>query len=303
MPWVLQFEGLPSRAAGLGPYTLEMILSPATLFSSATMVAAGAYVLAAALPSPKVAEGDTSIEAHSAAAGHDAAWYLLILGWLAQALAIGADAMDWQAAPPMARFGFAPALSITFWLVLAVYAFERNHVDAFKARRVLALLAVGGLALAMAFPGQAHPSQHALAPLHWALGLAAQGMFGAALLHAAFMRRAEKRLKLRLPPSGIPLLRLEALTLRFAWAGFALLSAALVLGYLFSQPWHWDHKSVFSVLSWAVFAVLLAGRHWLGWRGRTATLWLTAGSVFLLLAYVGTKFVLEVILHRAPGSA
>jgi len=302
MPWVLQFEGLPSRAAGLGPYTLRMILSPATLFSSASMAAAGAYLLAALWPKPKAATGDSQITAPQSV--HEGpAWSLLVLAWVAQALAIGLDAMDWQASPPMARFGFAPALSVTFWLVLGVYAVERGHVDSIRARRVLALLAAGGVVLAVAFPGQVHPSQHALAPLHWALGLAAQGMFGASLLHAAFLRRAERRLKLRLPPSGIPLLRLEALTVRFAWAGFVLLTAALVLGYLFAQPWRWDHKALFSMLSWLVFAVLLAGRHWLGWRGRTATLWLTAGSVLLLLAYVGTKFVLEVILHRAPVAA
>jgi ABC-type uncharacterized transport system permease subunit len=301
MPWVLQFEGLPSRAAGPGPYTLRMILSPATLFSSASLVAAGAYLLAALWPKAPPIASDTQIDA-PLAAHQGPAWYLLVLGWLAQALAIGLDAMDWQTAPLMARFGFAPALSVTFWLVLSVYALERAHVDSIKARRVLALLAAGGTLLALVFPGQVHPSQHALAPLHWALGLAAQGMFGASLLHAAFLRRAEKRLKLRLPPSGIPLLRLEALTVRFAWAGFVLLSAALVLGYLFAQPWRWDHKALFSMLSWLVFAVLLAGRHWLGWRGRTATLWLTAGSVLLLLAYVGTKFVLEVILHRVPLS-
>jgi ABC-type uncharacterized transport system permease subunit len=61
----------------------------------------------------------------------------------------------------------------------------------------------------------------------------------------------------------------------------------------------WDHKRVFTLLSWGVFAVLLTGRWRLGWRGRTATRMLYAGSGLLLLAYVGSRFVLEVLLHRS----
>jgi ABC-type uncharacterized transport system permease subunit len=55
---------------------------------------------------------------------------------------------------------------------------------------------------------------------------------------------------------------------------------------------------VFSLLGWAVFAALLAGRHWRGWRGQRATRWLYAGAVLLLLAYVGSRFVFEVVLGR-----
>ena len=64
----------------------------------------------------------------------------------------------------------------------------------------------------------------------------------------------------------------------------------------------WDHKTVFSVLAWLVFAVLLAGRARFGWRGRQATRWLYTGTALLLLAYVGSRFVLEVVLHRAPSA-
>ena len=53
-------------------------------------------------------------------------------------------------------------------------------------------------------------------------------------------------------------------------------------------------------LAWLVFAALLVGRHRQGWRGRRATRWLYAGAALLLLAYVGSRFVLEVLLARAP---
>jgi ABC-type uncharacterized transport system permease subunit len=117
------------------------------------------------------------------------------------------------------------------------------------------------------------------------------------------MSRAEAQLRRKVAapsarPAGVPLLRLERLTYRFVGAGFAVLTAALLLGAWFANPWHWDHKTVFSMLGWVVFAGLLAGRYAFGWRGPRATRWLYAGAGLLLLAYVGSRFVLEVVLHR-----
>jgi ABC-type uncharacterized transport system permease subunit len=138
--------------------------------------------------------------------------------------------------------------------------------------------------------------------LHWALGIASYGLFGAAVLHAAMLDRAERQMRLKtVGTAGMPLLRLERLTFQFVTAGFVLLSATLVLGWWFATPWRWDHKSVFSVLAWCVFAALLAGRAALGWRGRRAVRGLYAGVVLLLLAYAGSRFVLEVLLKRAAA--
>ena len=158
------------------------------------------------------------------------------------------------------------------------------------------------------FPGQVHPQAASLwAPLHWLLGVASYGLFGVAVLHALLLNRAERQM--RRAPSladpaahGVPLLRLERLTFRFVGAGFVVLSAAIVLGIWFSEHWRWDHKAVFSVLGWLVFAGLLAGRSAFGWRGPRATRGVYAGAALLLLAYVGSRFVLEVVLHRPPAS-
>ena len=80
-----------------------------------------------------------------------------------------------------------------------------------------------------------------------------------------------------------------------------MLSAAIVLGALTSAQWRWDHKTILSLVGWSIVALLLAGRRWRGWRGRQATRWLYAGVLVLLLAYAGSRFVLEVLLHRAAG--
>lgn len=236
-----------------------------------------------------------------------AATRLLPLAWLLHALTLVFALVDWAAPEPVAQFGFAPALSMMLWCVVGVYLLERLHTASARALKVLAVLSLGSVLLATLFPGKAHPHvAHAWAPLHWVLGLTSYGLVGAALLHAAFWRMAERRLRsgmsgannLSIPGTGLPLLKLETLTFRFVGAAFLALSLTLVLGYWQANPWRWDHKTVLSMMAWFVFAHLLAGRIWLGWRGRSAIRWLYAGSALLLLAYAGSRFVMEVVLQR-----
>jgi ABC-type uncharacterized transport system permease subunit len=117
------------------------------------------------------------------------------------------------------------------------------------------------------------------------------------------MQRAEKSMRQgAMLDTALPLLVLERLTFRFLGAGFVLLSATLLAGWWFSEAlnhrWVWDHKTVFSVLSWLTIGVLLLGRWQMGWRGRVAARTLYLGAGFLLLGYAGSRFVLEVVLHR-----
>lgn len=277
---------------GTRKYTSQMILSfegmPALVIPG--LLALLAYVLAAALP-------------QRAASGVRAS---LVVAWVTHAVAIAVDTTGLGTGIEGARFGFAPALSVTLWLVIAVYLIESRWLPLTGARRALAVLGATAVALALLFPGEMRPQTLSRwAPLHWVMGIASYGLFGAAVLHAAMLNRADRQM--RQPPPraatspgtlGLPLLRLERLTFRFVAAGFVVLTLALLLGWWFTQPWHWNHKAVLSVLGWIVFAGLLAGRQVFGWRGRTATRWLYAGAGLLLLAYVGTRFVLEVLLHR-----
>lgn len=238
----------------------------------------------------------------------DAGWrrFALQWGWVAHGVALVVDASGVGTGLSGARFGFAPALSATLWLVIAVYVIETRFVPLPGVRRSLAVL--GGIAviLAFLFPGEVRPQAPSpWAPVHWVLGIASYGLFGAAVLHGALLTMAERRMRsaegIASPGAmGLPLLRLEKLTFRFVAAGFVVLSAALLLGWEFAGPWHWDHKAVFSLLGWLVFAALLLGRRIFGWRGRRATSWLYVGCGLLLLAYVGSRFVFEVVLHRVP---
>jgi ABC-type uncharacterized transport system permease subunit len=104
--------------------------------------------------------------------------------------------------------------------------------------------------------------------------------------------------------SGMPpLLTLETILFKLIGAGFILLTLAVGSGILFSEEvfgkaMSFSHKTLFAILSWLVFGALLAGRMIWGWRGRLAVRWTITGFVMLLLAYVGSKFVLEILLHR-----
>ncbi len=230
----------------------------------------------------------------------------LVAAWLAHAVSIALEAAGAGSPGDGARFGFAPALSVTLWLVIAVYMIESRLMPLAGVRRTLAVLGAGSVLLALLFPGELRPQVLSRwAPLHWVMGIASYGLFGAAVLHAAMLSRADRQM--RHPPQravasegGLPLLRLERLTFRFVGAGFAVLTAALVIGWWYAKPWQWDHKTVLSILGWGVFAALLAGRRIFGWRGPLATRWLYAGAGLLLLAYVGSRFVFEVVLHRPP---
>jgi ABC-type uncharacterized transport system permease subunit len=263
-----------------------MILSSASPASVAlALAAATAYAVPAAA---------------AARLSENAARVALLAAWV-----LHGAALAWALMGDAPRFGFAPALSVTAWLVLTVYAVERQVFPQMQARWALAALGAAAVLLALVFPGTPlHVSASPLLPLHWALGIASYGLFAAAVVHAWLMQRTERTMRMAAEAqAGLPLLTLERLTFRFATAGFVLLSATLVVGLFFSEAvygrgWRWDHKSIFSVLAWAAFALLLLGRARFGWRGRKAVRVIYIGSLLLLLAYVGSRFVLEVVLGR-----
>lgn len=236
----------------------------------------------------------------------------LFAGWLLHAAAALLD-MTGEGPAHGVRLGFAPVLSASVWLVIAVHAVESRFVPVPAVRIGLASAGAAAVLLATLFPGEQRPFHSALGPWHFMLGVATHALIAAAVLHGLWLGAAETRLRQHkglaaLAPApeqpagalGLPLLQLERLTFRFVEVGFVVLSATLLLGVFTTVQWRWDHKAVLSVLGWAVFAALLLGRRLRGWRGRRATRWLYFGAVLLLLSYVGSRFVFEVLLSRAP---
>lgn len=237
----------------------------------------------------------------------------VVLAWLAHAGALLAEVLAPEGG---VRFGFASALSATMWIVVGLHLVETMVTlrtlpqVAEQAHRLLALLAAASVVLVVVFPGvvRAQASSPWM-PLHWLLGIVAYGLVAAAVLHAWWLDAADKRLRggvalradMSRAPGGMPLLHIERLTFRFVEVGFFVLTLALLLGWWLTPAWRWDHKAIFSLLSWGTLAALLLGRHGWGWRGRRATRWIYGAAVLLMLAYIGSRFVLEVLLQRVAS--
>lgn len=201
------------------------------------------------------------------------------------------------------------AISLIVWLTLMVYWAARY----FYSLGGLQALVLPVAAVSMLLPG-VFPSDHQLVHtemlafrVHIAVAMMAYSLFTIAMLHAVLISLVEKRLHQANLPRLLcnlpPLLTMEMLLFRMIAIGFMLLSLTLVSGIFFSEEifgkvWQLNHKVVFGLLSWCVFAMLLWGHRYYGWRGRIAIRWTVSGFVFLLLAYLGSKFVLEVMLHR-----
>ncbi len=142
---------------------------------------------------------------------------------------------------------------------------------------------------------------------HLLIAMMAYSLLTIAALHALLMTVVERQLHHPAARSVLtnlpPLLAMEKLLFHIIWVGFILLTLTLLSGVVFSkevfgQPVTFSHKTLFGFISWGVFAALLAGRQFYGWRGRIAIRWTLAGFITLLLAYIGSKFVLEIVLSR-----
>jgi len=155
-------------------------------------------------------------------------------------------------------------------------------------------------------PRPVNESQPWQLELHAAIAVLAYASLSLAAIQALFLGvldwilRQPRHLPLanRLPP----LQAMDKLLFRIVAVGFLLLSLTLLSGILFVDDLfaqHLVHKTVLSLLAWLVFGILLLGRAWRGWRGRLAARWALAGMGLLVLAYFGSKLVVELILQRS----
>ncbi len=224
---------------------------------------------------------------------------LLLHGWLLYDEIFAAAQM---------RFGFAQALSIMLWLAVAICWLEGL---AYRIEALLPMvLAIAALCAPLPgfFSGRPTPDAYSLQfKLHLFAGMLAYSLFAVATFHALLISIVERQLHAHptLADRGVPpLLSLEALVFKLTGAAFAVLTLTFAVGIaysesIFGRALRFDHKTVFVVLSWLIFGLLLAGRLLYGWRGRTALRWTLAGFLMLMLAYPGSRFVLEVVLGRS----
>jgi ABC-type uncharacterized transport system permease subunit len=142
--------------------------------------------------------------------------------------------------------------------------------------------------------------------LHAAIALLAYATLNIAALVAILLFVQERALRARRLGEWMlgfpPLVLVERLLFQLIAVGFALLTATLLTGVLFVEDLFAQqlvHKTVLSIAAWLVFGALLLGRWRRGWRGRRAVNLTLAGMALLVLGFVGSKFVLELVLERA----
>jgi ABC-type uncharacterized transport system permease subunit len=208
------------------------------------------------------------------------------------------------------NLGFSHAISLIAWLTVASYVLLGRDA---RLTRLAALYLTPAAIVAVLLPGFV-PAQRVVAyagdwafRLHFVVAIVAYALFTVAALHALLMLFLEKRLHegaaLASGQALPPLLKVERLLFQLLTFAFVLLTLTLVSGVFFSEhvfgkPFTLTHKTVFAVMSWLIFGGLLVG-HWrFGWRGKLAVRWTLLGFGMLLFSYVGSKFVLEIILKR-----
>ncbi|HEX5361990.1 MAG TPA: cytochrome c biogenesis protein CcsA [Fluviicoccus sp.] len=209
------------------------------------------------------------------------------------------------------HLGLFHIISLVGWLIAAMHIL-------FTSYRPLLALCLGAypaaavsLLLSLLFQSPAHLPLTHLAPgmeIHILLSILAYSVLFMAALHALLLSVQSRGLKHRSPSSSRSLLKvlpplqtMEAVLFDMIGLGFALLTLAIVSGFLsldnmFAQ--HVVHKTVFSLIAWGVFAALLGGHRLRGWRGQTAIRFTLSGFALLVLGFYGSKIVLELVLQK-----
>ena len=230
----------------------------------------------------------------------------LSVGWLAVVLhaamlmqsVVGHEGLD---------LTFFNALSLLAWVISLLLLASALGKPVENLGILLLPLTAAVVALAWRTPSAdlLQPKAGLALGIHVLLSMLAYGVLTLASVQAVLLAIQDRHLRKHHPGGFVralpPLQSMETLLFQLIALGFALLTLGLASGFfyledLFAQ--HLVHKTVLSLIAWVVFAVLLWGRYRYGWRGRTALRWTLTGFIFLMLAYLGTKAVLELILQR-----
>ena len=183
------------------------------------------------------------------------------------------------------------------------------RIDHVVGALVLPLAAVAPL-VPTVWPGQAMPAGASTDPVHAVISILTYAVLGLAALQALILAYQEHRIRTKRPGGALGTLAAldtqERWLFRLVGIGFFLLSLSLASGFMFVQDMlaqHLAHKTALSGIAWAIFGALLWGRWRYGWRGQTAVRWCLGGFAVLVLAYFGSRWVLEVLLDRRWYSA
>lgn len=202
------------------------------------------------------------------------------------------------------QLGFFQVPSLMFWLINALVLLSSIKKPVLNVLVVVAPLSALAILCSLLMPVEPHAMALSTGTTaHILLSLTAYSLLTIATAQALLLAYQNHQLRHKNLTGMVkmlpPLQTMEALLFELLWVGFIVLSVAIVTGLLFIEPspeQKLAHKVTFSIVSWLIYLVLLWGRHQKGWRGNTAIRFTLGGFLALMLAYFGSKLVIEIIL-------
>lgn len=197
--------------------------------------------------------------------------------------------------------------SLTLWMVAVLLLISAMSKPVENLAIVTFPLAALAMLVDMRYPGLHLLGENAgwALRLHVVTSILAYALLTLATLQAVMLAIQDNHLRSHHPGGFIralpPLQTMESLLFELIGLGFVLLSISLLTGFVYLEDMFAQnvaHKTILSILAWIAFGVLLWGRFRFGWRGRTAIQWTLGGFVVLMIAYFGSKAILELVLHR-----
>ena len=205
------------------------------------------------------------------------------------------------------NFSFFNAATLVALVIVLLLLFATLDKPVEKLGIAIFPLATLAISLDMVFPEKNHPlATHSWQmSIHILTSIVAFSLLNIAALQAMLLALQDKQLRSHNPKRLMlalpPLQAMETLLFQMIATGLFFLTAALLSGFIFIEDifaQHLAHKTMLSISAWLIFSGLLIGRFRYGWRGKTAIQWTLTGFVLLLLAYFGSKLVLELILNK-----
>ncbi|MFT7403161.1 inner membrane protein YpjD [Zhongshania sp.] len=202
--------------------------------------------------------------------------------------------------------GVIQVLSLVTWLICLIILSASLHRPLHNLLVPLYPLAALSLLAEVVIPERQQLLQHQPIGVlcHILLSILAYSVLTIAATQAILLASQDRMLRKHhlkgLPSILPPLQTMEVMLFELIWAGFFLLTLAIITGGIYVDDMlaqHLIHKTVFSILSWVLLAILLCGRAFIGWRGKVAIRWTLWAFACLLLGYLGTKIALSVIIH------
>lgn len=274
-------------------------MSTALISTSAVIL----YLAGTALLAYRLASGRGGHEP-PAALGKPAMLVLAVAALVLHATVLSQDMF----LPPGLNLGVTNAASLITWMIVIMMVLASVTLPIENMGIFVLPTAALTLIIEQVFPSSRVITAEVTNELkfHILVSILAYSLLTVAALQAILVAIQNRRLRNKHPRHFLlralpPLQTMEALLFQMIGIGFVLHTIALVTGALYIQDMfakHLAHKTVLSIIAWGVFGILLWGRHYHGWRGRTAIRWTMTGFVVLFLAYFGSKIVLELILGR-----